>query len=404
MNVIAYVEMNISGILILFFFWQNQRRSGGLSLEDHLFNGILIAAMVEQLMDAGQWALDGASFIGAYEMQMLCYSLGYAVAPVITCLWVMYCDLRVNMDEHSLKRRTPLYLIPIILNSLLLLANLFTPLVFRIDSAHVYHRDRFFLVYMILMYVYGLISLLLVIRKAFHPKPSVERSEFRYMALFIIPPLIGGVLQWMYYGLSIIWVSMVLSIILVYTNVLSRQISTDALTGLNNRRKLYRYLDMKMNSADANQSLFLLMLDADDFKSINDDFGHATGDRALVTIAEILKNICLSLDCFLARLGGDEFVIIGHDQNEIHPETFAKQIEEQIAKFNASTQEPYRLSLSIGWARFHPQHINTVDALLNAADQNMYHAKQSKRVIQLNPESVTNHPLNPEKAQQTQAK
>lgn len=379
MQVITYVQINIFGIAILFFFWHNQQRSGILSLDDQLFNGILIAIMLEQLMDAGQWILDGTSFIGSYELQMLCYSLGYAIAPVITCLWVMYCDLRVNMDERGLKRRVPFYIIPILLNSLLLIANLFIPLVFRIDSAHVYHRDSFFLVYMILMYLYGFISLILVYRKACQPETSLERTEFRYMALFIIFPLIAGVLQWMYYGLSIIWFTMVLSTIMVYTNVLSRQISTDQLTGLNNRRKLYRYLEMKINDSDSNQTLFLLLLDADEFKAINDNFGHATGDRALVTIANILKSVCYNKDCFLARMGGDEFVIFGHNQKEVTPDILSKRIEEHIIDYNATNKEPYKVSLSIGVAVFNSQQINSADELLHAADLNMYQVKQTKK-------------------------
>ena len=378
MCIVEYVFINVFGILVLLFFWVNQHRSGSLSLDDRLFNGILIAAMLEQFMDAGQWILDGASFPGASVLQVLCYSLGYAIAPTITCLWVMYCDLRVNMDPQGLKRRLPLYLLPIVINTLLLIANLFTPLVFRFDAAHVYHRDQFFWVYMVLMYLYGLISLVLVFRKASQPDPSVERTEFRYMALFIIPPLIGGVLQWLYYGVSIIWVSALLSIIFVYTNVLSRQISTDPLTGLNNRRKLDRYLQLKMSTAADNQPMFLIMMDADGFKAINDRYGHAAGDRALVAIAEILKTLCAIRDFFLARLGGDEFVILGKEQQGFEPEAMAKRIEEALTTFNTTTAEPFRLSMSIGWARFDPQHINTADALLSAADQHMYRVKADK--------------------------
>ena len=99
---LAYVEMNAFGIIILSFFWHNQQRSGGLSLDDRLFNAILVTTMVEQLMDAGQWALDGVNFTGSFPLQMFCYSVGDAIAPLITCLWLMYCDVRVNMDERGL--------------------------------------------------------------------------------------------------------------------------------------------------------------------------------------------------------------------------------------------------------------------------------------------------------------
>jgi diguanylate cyclase (GGDEF)-like protein len=377
---IANVEMDIFGIIVLFFFWHNQQRSGSLSLDDQLFNNILIFTIVEQLMDAGQWALDGAHFFGAYQLQMLCYSLGFAVAPVITCLWVMYCDIRVNMDEHGLKKRMPLYLLPILLNALLLFANLFIPLVFKIDEAHIYHRGRFFWVYMVLMYLYGVYSLSLVARKTCQPNPSAERVEFRYIASFIILPLIGGALQWAYYGLSIIWLCMTLSIIMVYTKVLSRQILTDPLTGLNNRRKLNQYLGMKINATETNQTLFLMIMDADDFKCINDRYGHTAGDRALVAIAEIIKAVCSHRGYFLARLGGDEFLVIGHDQEDMNPKKLSEQIEERMRDFNAVTSEPFQLSLSIGWAYFLPGEMKTADGLLNAADQSMYQVKHSKRI------------------------
>ena len=379
MYLLLYAEIDIFGIIILYLFLRNQLRSGSYSLDDQIFNGILIVAMVEQLMDAGQWLLDGANFPGVYVLQMLCYTLGYAVAPAITCLWAMYCDLRVNSDERGLKRRAPLYAIPMVLNTALLIANLFTPLVFRIDVAHVYHRGSFFLVYMILMYMYGVVSLLLVIRKALNTTSSLERTEFRYMALFIIPPLIGGALQWMYYGLSLIWVCAVISISLVYINVLNRQISTDPLTGLNNRRKLNRYLDLKIHSAEADQAMFLMMLDADGFKSINDIFGHSVGDRALVAIAEILKTLCQNRDCFLARLGGDEFVVLGRERDSTNPEALAQQLEDRVTEYNATTAEPFRLSLSVGWTRFTSQQANTADMLLSIADRNMYRVKAAKR-------------------------
>ncbi|MEA4929697.1 MAG: GGDEF domain-containing protein [Candidatus Limiplasma sp.] len=378
MCILAYVEMDAIGILILMFFWQNQRRFGGLSLDDRLFNGILFVTIVEQLMDAGQWSLEGVIFPGSYALQMLVYTVGHAIAPMITCLWAMYCDLRTNLDERGLKRRLIWYLLPMALHVGLLVANLFTPLVFRVDEAHVYHREPFIACYMILMFSYGILSMLLVIRRALLRTSSLERSEFRFMSVFLIPPFVGGALQWMFYGLSLIWPCSVLSIIMVYTNVLNRQISADPLTGLNNRRKLNRYLDLKINSSEADSGMYLIMMDADGFKGINDRYGHAMGDRALIAIADILKEFCQDSDHFLARLGGDEFVILGREHNGIGPQEVADGICQRVEQFNKTEAQPFQLSLSIGWARFDPKQINTTDALLTAADQSMYRVKAQR--------------------------
>jgi len=194
MCIVSYVQMNVFGIIILYFFYHNQQKSGSASLEDNLINGILIVLMIEQAMDAGQWALEGAFFPGSRLLQWFCYSAGYAVAPAITCLWLMYCDVRIYMDERGLRKRIPLYLIPCFLNAALVIVNLFVPLLFHIDEANAYHRDGCFSIYMVLMYLYGITSLLMVIRKASQPDYSLERMEYRYMALFIFPPLIAGLL------------------------------------------------------------------------------------------------------------------------------------------------------------------------------------------------------------------
>jgi len=380
MNLIAYTELDIFGCMILILFLINQRRTGSFSLDDKLFNGILIAAIVEQVMDAGQWLLDGSSIPGSYVLQVVVYTIGYCVAPMITCLWAMFCDLRVHVDERGLRKRAVFYIVPITLNALLLIANLFTPLVFSIDSMNVYHREAWFLAYMVVMYFYGLWSMMLLLRKASHTESALEKRELRFMALFIIPPIIGGVLQWIFFGISVIWICTAYSLILIYINVLSRQISTDVLTGLNNRRKLNRYLDLIINSAEADESTFLMMIDADHFKGINDRFGHVVGDRALVAIADILKSVCSNRDCFLARLGGDEFIIIGRDQDKLEPDALTQEINACIDAYNLSSEEPFHLSLSIGVAHYEPKHVNTVDAMLLAADQAMYRVKAIKKV------------------------
>lgn len=381
MTTIAYTEIDLFGIVILLLFWLNQHRFGSRSLDDRLFNWILVVTMLEQLMDAGQWLLEGQRFAGAAVLQQASYSLGYMIAPAITCLWVLYCDLYLHRDERALKRRTVFYLIPILFNTGLLFANLFTPLVYTIDSAAVYRRESWFAVYMVVMYLYGMLALGMVLIKLHSVKTGSARQELRYMAGFVLPPVVGGVVQWLFYGVSVIWLSCVVSEVLIYINVLSRQISTDVLTGLNNRRKLNQYLEMKLASAAADPALFLLMLDADHFKAINDRFGHAAGDRALSAIADILRSLCDRQDFFLARLGGDEFVLVGKDGDGSIPEWIGAELEARVEAFNRSGQEPFTLSLSIGVAHVNPAGGNTVDSLLDQADQAMYAVKCAKAAL-----------------------
>jgi diguanylate cyclase (GGDEF)-like protein len=268
----------------------------------------------------------------------------------------------------------------LLVNIVITILNLFTPLVFHIDDANAYHRGPFFGVYLAVFYIYLLWAVVIVVAKLRRSRFPAERRDLWILVLFSVPPILGSIVQSIFYGTSFTWPSTVISFVIVYIYVLNRQISTDALTGLNNRRLLRRFLDLKTTSADLEPSLFLIMLDADDFKFINDTYGHAVGDRALTQIARILKDMCNHRDCFLARLGGDEFVIAGHDGENSMLEYLLAEIDARIAAFNASGAEPYQLALSVGTARFVPGSVDTTDALLVSADRSMYLAKANRKL------------------------
>lgn len=89
----------------------------------------------------------------------------------------------------------------------------------------------------------------------------------------------------------------------IYINIQNGEISTDYLTGLYNRRRLDEHLQRRLRMRRKEQKLFVIMMDMDKFKDINDKYGHAVGDEALVKTAELLREICKESDDFIARMG-----------------------------------------------------------------------------------------------------
>ena len=153
----------------------------------------------------------------------------------------------------------------------------------------------------------------------------------------------------------------------------------DPLTGLPNRRELENHLATRIaRTRTSTASCAVFYLDIDNFKSMNDTLGHGFGDRVLRQIAERLSRAADGR-AFLARLGGDEFtLVVTADRAGAAPEAFA---EEVIRAF----QEPVRVdarevlvSVSIGIA-VAPEHGETPEALLQAADAALFHAKDRGR-------------------------
>jgi len=86
-------------------------------------------------------------------------------------------------------------------------------------------------------------------------------------------------------------------------------VSQDPLTRMNNRGNLDRFLHI-LEDSQAEQQVSFIMADIDSFKKINDIYGHAEGDNALIQTADIIRRIFSGTPAFLARYGGDEFVIV----------------------------------------------------------------------------------------------
>ena len=149
---------------------------------------------------------------------------------------------------------------------------------------------------------------------------------------------------------------------------------TDHLTGLGNRRGLEMAASriLEINRRRGVESV-LLYFDLDKFKSINDDFSHAEGDRALQEFADLLRKVFRGSDV-LARLGGDEFVVLlsGSGEHAAAIQRFRAALQVR----NDRTNLPYPLAASIGIANLDSTGEQTLEQLLHRADQAMYQEKQ----------------------------
>lgn len=157
---------------------------------------------------------------------------------------------------------------------------------------------------------------------------------------------------------------------------LHRKATRDALTGLANKSQLNNYLQQKIQKSAGRKSFAVMYLDLDGFKKVNDEYGHAVGDRLLSLASQRMQGMLRDCD-FIARVGGDEFAIIMHDNEEI-------EITASVAtKLIAFLGEPFSIGsvvchvgVSVGIS-FYPEHGIDGAQLLHNADQAMYAAKRN---------------------------
>ena len=159
---------------------------------------------------------------------------------------------------------------------------------------------------------------------------------------------------------------------------LAHQATHDALTGILNRRAILNQLDRELARALRQGSrLSVGMCDIDNFKKINDSFGHQTGDEVLMAFAHCLQANLREYD-YLGRYGGEEFLVIATASNTQSDEGLYERLREQVAAETVKTKSGnVSVTVSIGTAT--GTGLSTVDALLAAADAALYQAKAAGR-------------------------
>lgn len=162
--------------------------------------------------------------------------------------------------------------------------------------------------------------------------------------------------------------------------VAEKMAGIDSLTNLNNRRSFYKFvkpiwaLGLRNNSHTS-----IMMIDIDNFKLFNDNYGHALGDQALVHLAETLQKEARSGD-ILARWGGEEFLIFLPETKLTDAVTLADRLRKKISAIRLATAQGEKLSFTASFGVAHTDDINiSLDELICLADQQLYNAKKQGR-------------------------
>jgi diguanylate cyclase (GGDEF)-like protein/PAS domain S-box-containing protein len=150
----------------------------------------------------------------------------------------------------------------------------------------------------------------------------------------------------------------------------------DDLTGLYNRRGFFTLGQQQLKAADrAKSGMALLFADFNGLKRINDALGHPEGDRALIETADVLRETFRESD-IIARFGGDEFVVLAIETDGVGFQVLTTRLQENLEAHNARKGRRYKLSLSVGLARYDPESPCSIEELLAQADRAMYERKR----------------------------
>lgn len=370
---VYYVEVNLICIVVLCLIRGRFRNNNIVSTSDKYFYILIFATVLICLSDLVAGVCRGRLFTGAravIEISNLLYCFTMTLAAYC---WLMY--IAVKLEKQSFNRKkTFLWSVPLIAFSLVATVNPYTEFLFRVDENNLYIRNSGIYFHWLVTYFYFAAATVKTVRAVIKTKNPYKRQQIIPYIYFIIPPLIASVVQMLFYGVTASQVGITFSVLLVAISNMSRQNDTDPLTGLNNRNGLSKYIERYISNG-ADEKLFFLMIDINNFKQINDGFGHLVGDCALIDAAAVIGTVCDRSDkkLFCCRYGGDEFLIAGIDFEDEDIEKLKAGINEML---KIADCRPYRLSFSVGSANGVCEDQSQVKSLIAEADEAMYIEKR----------------------------
>ena len=374
---ILYAEVYLFCIVIvgLCLFWAS--RSGTNSASERMLRYTLIAFIASFSAN-----LLFTLFNRIWVVQPLQLPLSYFFKTcyhVSMCAGVYFWCIYAELEGHSelFRKRAAFYIVAIPFAALIVLdiLSLKTHWLFEVNPDGRYVRHGMFQLEMVtLVAISTLFSVRLLIRLPRESDP-VKRGHMGLVSSFPASLLAAWVLSFAGESYPIICVFLTIELLCLYVGTSTQQISMDKLTQVNNRLNLMGFLDYKLRMHD--EKLFLLLVDADRFKAINDTYGHLEGDEALVRLSTALKNACQAFRRrpYIARYGGDEFIIVLEGNRE-ERDSLCEGIRQEIRKSNEVLNKPYELSVSIGVADY--MHGMTSKEFISAADEALYELKKNR--------------------------
>ena len=257
------------------------------------------------------------------------------------------------------------------------IVSLWTGITFTIDGNGQYQRGLLFFIDLVASYSYVICGVGFAVAKALRADNLNERHKYSTLALAIIPTVVLGVINNLLpfpYGLPTVFYGIIVSLFIVYSSSSAVRVTRDGLTGLINRfafDKLLSQTIAKSNRND-NSSLFLVMIDINGFKAINDTFGHAVGDEVLVKLSAALEKVSKEFDAPIGRWGGDEFIAFIETKADIRAQMFIETLKSRVTA-DCNDDNRFKVSISAGMAKL--REYESMKHLFEEADHKLYEDK-----------------------------
>lgn len=363
------IQMNIFMIILLSFIAVHACYKLDRKAQVHrLFLALIILTILILILEILSVVLNSSQYMNFIIAHKLVDTIGFTLTPMVPILAVLYVYNRTNKYKKTNIKKFFWLSLPFFINSIISLGSFKFNLIFSITDENIYVRGPLFFVSPVTSYFYYIMNILFL----YETRERINREELLILSLLTIIPSLLSIFQLYYFIYLTIWNSVAIAVIINYIYIIHSQTKLDPLTGLGNRVAYDDYLAILHRNK--NIVLAVLNIDLDDFKSINDVFGHHEGDKVLKLFARQLEEVFEGKGVPI-RLGGDEFIVLINENRREVVDNYIRTLAININKYNENNDMPYRIKFSYGMLIFNNTY-KSIYELIQHSDKLMYEEKK----------------------------
>ena len=372
-----YTEANVVCMAVLSILLINDKLYSTKQEKQIWFNRTIVAHLLYFASDIG-WAAVLSGQLPKTRFLVATFNLSnYILLSLLAYEWFMYMAAAENMPIRRTVRQRNLCRLPMLITvPAMMIAYAAAPDFWISDSGEL--NIWYYPMMIVAPAFYLLAAFVFSMRNAKKTESRDDAHLYRLIGIYPLGVLGFGLIQTFALNAPLFCFGCTLMMLFFYILSLQTLVSVDSLTRLNNRGQINRYMAQVRYREDV--QAFAMMIDIDRFKEINDTFGHAEGDRALILVSEALKQTAerISSPVFIGRYGGDEFtVFIQNPEVSDLPERTAEAIREILKEKQTENQLPYALEVSIGYDVLKGKE-DSMEACMIRADKKLYEDKRNR--------------------------
>ena len=374
---IFYTEANIVCIVILAILLIHDRINGTKQEKQIRFNRTVIAHIGYFVSDIFWAGVLSGQFPRTRFLVCLCNYANLILLSVMAYEWFMYMAASEDMPFRLSRRNRRLWMIPMLTVAAAVAVSYAAAPTFWISESGELN-SWYYPVLIAVPTLYLMLAFGFSMSNARKTDSTEKKHLYWLIGLYPMGVLAFGLVQTFMLNAPLFCFGCTIMMLFFYIESTQTLISVDVLTRMNNRGQINRYMEQVRRKE--NTAVWTMMIDIDGFKHINDTYGHAEGDKALILMAETLKQACAQAKApvFIGRYGGDEFtVFLQATEGDNLPERFAESVRSILAEKQQANRLPYSLEASIGYAVLGDGK-DTMHACMERADEKLYEDKRAR--------------------------